>query len=129
MSVVPLGYVYVEANFKETELTDVRLGQPVSLKADIYPGYTYHGTVAGISAGTGAAFSLLPPENASGNWVKVVRRVPVRIQFDTLPPAEYPLRIGLSMKVTIDTSDRRGAFLITGPSTPPPFPSELEPKL
>ena len=87
MSVVPLGYVYVEANFKETELTDVRLGQPVSLKADIYPGYTYHGTVAGISAGTGAAFSLLPPENASGNWVKVVRRVPVTRRRGSSTPA------------------------------------------
>ncbi len=128
MSVVPLGYVYVEANYKETELTDVRLGQPVKLQADIYPGYTYHGKVAGIAAGTGAAFSLLPPENASGNWVKVVRRVPVRIHLDAPPPADYPLRIGLSMIVTIDTSDKKGALLITGPPAPPPFPSELERK-
>jgi len=126
MSVVPLGYVFVEANFKETELTNVRLGQSVALNADIYPGHVYHGKVAGISAGTGAAFSLLPPENASGNWVKVVRRVPVRIRLDTPPPVEYPLRIGLSLMVTIDTSDRQGPLLIAGPQEPPPFPSKLE---
>ena len=68
--------IYVEANFKETQLTDVRIGQPASISADIYPGYAYTGKVAGIRAGTGAAFSLIPPENATGNWIKVVQRIP-----------------------------------------------------
>jgi membrane fusion protein (multidrug efflux system) len=112
MAVVPLEDVYIEANFKETQLEDVRLGQPVSLWADIYPGYTYYGTVAGIRAGTGAAFSLFPPENATGNWIKVVQRVPVKIRLTAPPPPEHPLRVGLSLKVTIYTKDKSGGMLI-----------------
>jgi membrane fusion protein (multidrug efflux system) len=112
MAVVPLQAAYLEANFKETELTQVRLGQPAKIQADIYPGYTYEGKVAGIGAGTGAAFSLLPPENASGNWIKIVQRVPVKIVLNSPPPPEYPLRVGLSLTVTIDTSDRSGKTLI-----------------
>ena len=80
MAIVPLGKLYVTANFKETQLTDVRVGQKAEIVADIYPGYTYQGHVDSISMGTGAAFSLLPPENATGNWVKVVQRVPVKIE-------------------------------------------------
>jgi membrane fusion protein (multidrug efflux system) len=102
MAVVPLHAVYVEANYKETELERVRPGQPASVEADIYPGYVYHGRVFGIGAGTGAAFSLLPPQNATGNWIKIVQRVPVKIVFDQPLPAEYPLRVGLSLEVTID---------------------------
>lgn len=114
MAVVPLHEVYVEANLKETQLEHVRIGQAVSIAADIFPGHSYRGRVAGIRAGTGAAFSLLPPENATGNWIKVVQRVPVKILLDKPPPAEFPLRIGASLHVTIDTSDRTGPRLATG---------------
>jgi membrane fusion protein (multidrug efflux system) len=111
MAIVPLQQIYVEANFKETDLTDVRVGQPAVIEADIYPDYVYHGKVVGIRAGTGAAFSLLPPENATGNWIKIVQRVPVKIAFDAPPPPEYPLRVGLSLEVTVNTSDRSGSAL------------------
>jgi membrane fusion protein (multidrug efflux system) len=111
MAIVPLEAVYIRANFKETQLADVRLGQPAKIEADLYPGFVYHGKVAGIAAGTGAAFSLLPPENATGNWIKVVQRVPVRINLDSPPPPDHPLRVGLSLHVTIDTSDQSGPRL------------------
>ena len=112
MAVVPLHEVYVEANFKETQLENVRLGQPAVIEADIYPGYVYHGKVSGIRAGTGAAFSLLPPENATGNWIKVVQRVPVKIILAEPPPQDRPLRVGLSLYVTISTRDRTGKVLV-----------------
>ena len=112
MAVVPLKNIYVEANFKETELTDVRVGQPATIEADIYPGHTYKGTVAGIRAGTGAAFSLIPPENATGNWIKVVQRIPVRIEFDQPPPPKYPLRVGASLDVSVNTKNRKGPLLL-----------------
>jgi membrane fusion protein (multidrug efflux system) len=102
MAIVPLHAVYVEANFKETQLERVRPGQSASVQADIYPGHVYHGRVSGIGAGTGAAFSLLPPQNATGNWIKIVQRIPVKIELDQPLPAEYPLRVGLSLQVTID---------------------------
>lgn len=111
LAVVPLGKLYVTANFKETQLTDVRVGQKAEIVADIYPGYTYKGHVDSISMGTGAAFSLLPPENATGNWVKVVQRVPVKIVFESPPPPDKPLRLGLSVEVAIDISDLRGPLL------------------
>ena len=103
MKVVPLARIYVEANFKETDLTHVRPGQPVTIEADIYPDHTYSGRVSGIRPGTGAAFSLLPPQNATGNWIKVVQRVPVTIELDRPLPETYPLKVGLSLTVTIDT--------------------------
>jgi membrane fusion protein (multidrug efflux system) len=112
MAVVPLQDVYVEANFKENQLKDVRLGQPAIIEADIYPGYIYHGKVSGIRAGTGAAFALLPPENATGNWIKVVQRVPVKINLTEPLPPDRPLRVGLSLYVTISTRDRTGKVLI-----------------
>lgn len=112
LAVVPLHDIYVEANFKETQLANVHLGQPVEIRADIYPGHIYHGRVAGIRAGTGAAFSLLPPENATGNWIKVVQRVPVKIKLDELYSTEYPLRVGLSLDVTISTADQSGPRLL-----------------
>jgi membrane fusion protein, multidrug efflux system len=111
MAVVPLRQVYIEANYKETQLADVRVGQPAEIRADIYPDYVYRGTVESLSAGTGAAFSLLPPENATGNWVKVVQRLPVKITLADPPPADKPLRVGLSVEVTINTSDRQGPLL------------------
>jgi membrane fusion protein (multidrug efflux system) len=112
MAVVPLHEVYVEANFKESQLKNVRLGQPAIIEADTYPGYIYHGKVSGIRAGTGAAFALLPPENATGNWIKVVQRVPVKINLTESPPPDRPLRVGLSLYVTISTRDRTGKVLI-----------------
>jgi membrane fusion protein, multidrug efflux system len=111
MAVVPLHHVYIEANYKETQLTDVRVGQPAEIRADIYPDHVYRGKVDSLSAGTGAAFSLLPPENATGNWVKVVQRLPVKITLAEPPPADKPLRIGLSVEVTINISDRQGPLL------------------
>ncbi|MCU0588473.1 MAG: HlyD family secretion protein [Syntrophobacteraceae bacterium] len=110
-AIIPLDEVYVEANLKETQLENVRIGQKVRIEADIYPGHAYGGSVVGIRAGTGAAFSLLPPENATGNWIKVVQRVPVKIRLESPPPPEYPLRVGSSLKVSIDTGDRSGARL------------------
>ena len=107
MAVVPLEEVYVEANFKETQLANVQVGQPAIIEADTYPGHRFRGRVKSIGAGTGAAFSLLPPENATGNWIKVVRRLPVRIHLERPLPPQYPLRIGLSLKVTIDIRKTR----------------------
>ncbi len=118
MAIVPLQEVYVEANFKETQLTDVRLGQLAEIRADMYPGHLFQGRVMGIRSGTGAAFSLLPPENATGNWIKVVQRIPVKILLDSPPPPERPLRIGMSLKVTIFTHDKSGGLLV-GPSREP----------
>jgi membrane fusion protein (multidrug efflux system) len=102
MAVVPLQLAYVEANFKETQMGHIRPGQNATIKADIYPGYIFHGKVVSVAAGTGAAFSLLPPENATGNWIKVVRRVPVRIDLDPPPPPQFPLHVGLSLHVAIN---------------------------
>src|SRR5699024_9319582 len=111
MAVIPLKDVWVDANFKETGLANVRIGQPVELVADLYDDYTYHGHGAGLAAGTGSAFSLLPAQNATGNWIKVVQRVPVRITLDPGELKAHPLRIGLSMSVDIDTHDRDGKVL------------------
>jgi len=103
MSIVPLNQLWVDANFKESELRDIRVGQPATLEADIYGGkVVYHGKVVGLSAGTGSAFSLLPAQNATGNWIKVVQRVPVRIALDPKELAAHPLRVGLSMTVDVD---------------------------
>jgi membrane fusion protein, multidrug efflux system len=103
MAVVPLDQVWVDANFKEPQLAHMRIGQHVTLTADLYGGrVTYHGTVAGFGAGTGAAFSLLPAQNATGNWIKIVQRVPVRVALDPREIAAHPLQIGLSMKAEVD---------------------------
>ena len=112
MAVVPLDQVWVDANFKEPQLADIRVGQPVTLTADVYGKHVqYRGTVVGFGAGTGSAFALLPAQNATGNWIKVVQRVPVRIALDARQLQEHPLQIGLSMKANIDTHDRSGSTL------------------
>jgi membrane fusion protein (multidrug efflux system) len=112
MTVVPLDQVWVDANFKEGQLPNLRAGQPVKLVADAYGGAVeYHGRVAGFGAGTGSAFALLPAQNATGNWIKVVQRVPVRIALDPAELRQHPLQIGLSMEVSIDTHDRAGERL------------------
>jgi len=116
MTLIPLHDVWVEANLKENQLRYVRLGQPVTLTADVYgKSVPYRGTVAGLGVGTGAAFALLPAQNASGNWIKVVQRVPVRIALDPAELSEHPLRVGLSMDVTIHVQDRSGGVLAQTP--------------
>ena len=112
MSIVPLEQVWVEANFKEGQLRQMRIGQPVRLHADVYGHKVdFDGKVRGLGAGTGAAFALLPAQNATGNWIKVVQRVPVRIEIDPEQLARHPLRVGLSMQVEVDVSDGDGAPL------------------
>jgi membrane fusion protein (multidrug efflux system) len=112
MTVTPLDTVWVDANFKENQLARLRPGQPVTLEADAYgSSVEFHGRVTGFSAGTGAAFALLPAQNASGNWIKVVQRVPVRIALDPKELDQHPLQIGLSMKVDVDTHDRSAGRL------------------
>jgi membrane fusion protein (multidrug efflux system) len=112
MAIVPLDGVWVDANFKESQLRQMRIGQPVTLTADVYgSGVTYHGRVVGFSAGTGAAFAVLPAQNATGNWIKVVQRLPARIQLDQRELDAHPLRIGLSMQVDVDTREQSGAQL------------------
>ena len=103
MSVVPVNQAYVDANFKEGQLTRVRAGQPVTLTSDLYgSGLVFHGRVQGLSGGTGSAFAVIPAQNATGNWIKVVQRLPVRVALDPRELAEHPLRVGLSMTATID---------------------------
>jgi len=114
MAVVPLEQVWVEANFKETQLKHMRLGQEVELRSDLYGGgVKYKGKIDSLGLGTGSAFSLLPAQNASGNWIKIVQRVPVRIAVDPQQLKENPLRIGLSMKVDVNLHDQKGSVLPT----------------
>ncbi|WP_277188795.1 HlyD family efflux transporter periplasmic adaptor subunit [Caballeronia sp. BR00000012568055] len=118
MAIVPLNGVWVDANFKEVQLKHMHIGQPVELTADLYgSGVVYHGKVIGFSAGTGSAFSLLPAQNATGNWIKVVQRLPVRIQLDPKELEQHPLRIGLSMDVDVTIKDDQGGQLGNAPNT------------
>ncbi|WP_229446420.1 HlyD family secretion protein [Massilia oculi] len=113
MAIVPLDQMWVTANLKETQLRDVRIGQPVAATADVYgKDVVFHGRVVGQEAGTGSAFAAVPAQNATGNWIKVVQRVPVRIALDPAELARHPLRLGLSMKVAIDTSSKQGLSLM-----------------
>jgi membrane fusion protein (multidrug efflux system) len=119
LSVVALNEVWVDANFKESQLRNLRIGQPVELEADVYgKRVVYHGTVEGLGAGTGAAFALLPAQNATGNWIKVVQRVPVRIALDPKEVAEHPLRVGLSMDAKVDVHDTEGRVLASAAQRP-----------
>jgi membrane fusion protein (multidrug efflux system) len=112
LSVIALNQLWVDANFKEGQLRNLRIGQPVELQADVYGKKVhYHGTIEGLGAGTGAAFALLPAQNATGNWIKVVQRVPVRIALDPKETAAHPLRVGLSMDVKVDVSKTDGRML------------------
>ena len=116
MSIIPLNQVWVDANFKEVQLRSIRIGQPVKLTADLYgKKVEYLGTVAGLGVGTGAAFALLPAQNATGNWIKVVQRVPVRVTLDAEQIAKNPLRVGLSMNVEIDIRKLDGKTLADAP--------------
>lgn len=112
MTVIPLNVLWVDANFKEVQLRHLRIGQPAQVHSDLYgSSLVFHGHVKGMSAGTGSAFSLLPAQNATGNWIKVVQRVPVRIQIDAQDLVKNPLRIGLSTNVIVDTKDQSGSVL------------------
>jgi membrane fusion protein, multidrug efflux system len=126
MAVVPLDQVWVDANFKEPQLSRMRVGQPVTLSADLYGGrIVFHGKVAGFGAGTGSAFSLLPAQNATGNWIKIVQRVPVRVVLDPREIAEHPLQVGLSMRADVDEHDQSGARLPQVASTATPWSTDV----
>lgn len=116
MTLVSLDQLWVDANFKEAQLRTLHIGQPVELVADVYGSdQIYHGTISGLGSGTGSAFSLLPAQNATGNWIKVVQRVPVKISLKTEELKAHPLRIGLSMEVKVDTQDQSGPTLAQSP--------------
>ena len=120
MTLVALNELWVEANFKESQLQSLRIGQSADLVADVYGDkVTYHGRITGLGAGTGAAFALLPAQNATGNWIKVVQRVPVRVALDPKELAEHPLRVGLSMDVKVSTADQSGKSLSDTQRTEP----------
>ncbi len=116
MAIIPLNQLWVDANFKEVQLRNIRIGQSVNLTADLYGRQVeYKGTVSGLGMGTGAAFALLPAQNATGNWIKVVQRVPVRVALDAAQVAQNPLRVGLSMLATVDVSRQDGKMLADAP--------------
>ncbi|PWK92471.1 membrane fusion protein (multidrug efflux system) [Fulvimonas soli] len=127
MAVVPLHQVWIDANFKETQLTHMRIGQPVEIRADLYGGSVkYAGKVQSLGVGTGSAFSLLPAQNATGNWIKIVQRVPVRVVFtDPKQLDEHPLRIGLSTRVEVSLHDQNGPMLARRPPAQPPFSTDV----
>ena len=112
MAIIPLDEVWVDANFKETQLRKLRLGQPVELHSELYgDDVTFHGKLESLGLGTGSAFSILPAQNASGNWIKIVQRVPVRIELDPKEIARHPLRLGMSMSVDVTIRDTSGPVL------------------
>jgi membrane fusion protein (multidrug efflux system) len=120
MSIIPLHQVWVDANFKEGQLRSIRIGQPVTLTADVYgKKVEYHGQVEGLGAGTGSAFALLPAQNATGNWIKVVQRVPVRIALDPKEIEQNPLRVGLSMDAEVDVHNQDGKSLASAARSAP----------
>jgi membrane fusion protein (multidrug efflux system) len=124
MGVISLDAVWVDANFKEVQLRDMRVGQPVTLRADMYGGKAvYHGKLVGLSAGSGTAFALLPAQNASGNWIKIVQRLPVRIELDPGELRAHPLRIGLSVTADVDIRDTSGP-LVSSQVRQIPIPSQ-----
>ena len=119
LSIVPLDALWVDANFKEVQIAHMRIDQPVTLTSDLYGSdVTYHGKVAGLAAGTGSAFSLLPSQNASGNWIKIVQRIPVRILLDPKELAARPLRVGVSMQVKVDIANDAGTSLTSRTAAP-----------
>jgi len=127
MAVVPLHGVWVDANFKETQLTKMRLGQPVEIESDVYGGkVTYKGKVQSLGVGTGSAFSLLPAQNATGNWIKIVQRIPVRIVFDDPTQLDkHPLRLGMSLNVDVNLHDQSGQTLAQQSPTQPAFSTDV----
>ncbi|TAL82658.1 MAG: HlyD family efflux transporter periplasmic adaptor subunit [Rhodanobacter sp.] len=127
MAVVPLQQVWVDANFKETQLTDMRIGQPVQIDSDVYGGaVTYKGKIVSLGVGTGSAFSLLPAQNATGNWIKIVQRIPVRVVFtDPAQLRKHPLRIGMSLNVSVNLHDQKGLMLAQKPPSKPVLSTDV----
>ena len=116
MAVIPLDQLWIDANFKETQLRDMRIGQPVDIQADLYGSdVKFSGTIDSLGAGTGSAFALLPAQNATGNWIKIVQRVPVRIHINAEQLAKHPLRVGLSTQVDVNLRDQSGPVLAQQP--------------
>jgi membrane fusion protein (multidrug efflux system) len=116
MAVIPLDQLWIDANFKETQLRNMRIGQPVDIESDLYgSSVKYSGTIDSLGAGTGSAFALLPAQNATGNWIKIVQRVPVRIHINAQQLAEHPLRVGLSTVVDVSLRDQSGPVLAQQP--------------
>ncbi len=125
MAAVPAHHLWVDTNFKETQLANMRIAQPVTVVSDIYgDDVVYQGKVVGLDMGTGSAFSLLPEQNATGNWIKVVQRLHVRIELDAQQLAEHPLRIGLSTLVKVDTANVEGKVLSDAPRSAPAYQSD-----
>lgn len=126
MALVPLDQLWVDANFKETQLAHMRVGQPVEVHSDLYGSdVTYHGRIESFGIGTGSAMSLLPAQNATGNWIKIVQRVPVRIALDPKELRQHPLRVGLSMHVEVNMHDRSGPMLTQSPSDKPIYATDV----
>ena len=126
MVIVPLNQIWVSANFKENQLGSIRVGQPVTVISDMYGSdVTFHGKVAGLGAGTGSVFSLLPAQNATGNWIKIVQRLPVRIVLDPREVAKYPLRLGLSLTATVDTHEQSGMAVSTSQPVSPIYTTAI----
>jgi membrane fusion protein (multidrug efflux system) len=127
MAVVPLHQVWIDANFKETQLTDMRIGQPVEIESDVYGGaVSYTGKVESLGIGTGSAFSLLPAQNATGNWIKIVQRIPVRVVFtDPKQLEQHPLRLGMSLNVDVNLHDRSGPTLAQRAPSQPAFSTDI----
>jgi len=126
MAVIPLDQLWIDANFKETQLRDMRIGQPVDIESDIYgSSVKYSGTVDSLGAGTGSAFALLPAQNATGNWIKIVQRVPVRIHINAEELAKHPLRVGLSTNVEVNLHDQSGPVLAQQPQQKASFSTNV----
>ncbi|MET3455715.1 MULTISPECIES: efflux RND transporter periplasmic adaptor subunit [Pseudomonas] len=126
MAVIPLDQLWIDANFKETQLRDMRIGQPVDIEADLYGSdVKYSGTIDSLGAGTGSAFALLPAQNATGNWIKIVQRVPVRIHINAQELAKHPLRVGLSTQVSVNLHDQSGPVLAQQPPQKASFSTQV----
>lgn len=126
MAVIPLDQLWIDANFKETQLRDMRIGQPVDIETDLYGSdVKYSGTIDSLGAGTGSAFALLPAQNATGNWIKIVQRVPVRIHVNAEELAKHPLRVGLSTQVNVDLHDQSGPVLAQQPPQKATFSTQV----
>ena len=126
LSLVPLSDLWVDVNFKEDQLRHLRIGQPVELTTDVYgDDIVFTGKIVGLGAGTGSVFSLLPPQNATGNWIKIVQRLAVRVSLDEEILTDYPLRLGLSMDATVDTHERDGATLAPVESSSPRYVTDV----
>ncbi|MCJ8202813.1 HlyD family efflux transporter periplasmic adaptor subunit [Pseudomonas sp. RGM2987] len=126
MAVIPLDQLWIDANFKETQLRDMRIGQPVDIETDLYGSdVKYSGTIDSLGAGTGSAFALLPAQNATGNWIKIVQRVPVRIHVNAEELGRHPLRVGLSTQVNVDLHDQSGPVLAQQPPQKASFSTQV----